>query len=364
MSTKFQVEPIRAVLTKCPEAMVEIALGDFPIHQIREPFGGNKSRALGVTNNGVNAFAQVMRRNRYLPYYYVPPVIVQLPENDERCFNDDGVDQYRYELVSGHHRYHAHKSLDKSTYYAQVVEFRDARGKSANYWRNIYQTQENLPENDDYVRNSLTEEDVTIAMNNINGIDTTAEITESSVAAIADDLGIKSKAKIVEYTNKINKKRGQLRYVVQTLTKPALKAYRKLHQTITNSLEEHVLHQSFTVGTVSVYDYDNRGIRKVWDIIMPNPRALGKVQLVGNTTKANHNQVIEIRKKKNMLFKNDAIQTIERAAFLLGVPQAVLWAMKKGKNYEKYCNIPIVWMPQLYGEDEKVKKNNALIRVR
>lgn len=129
------VEPMKAVLVECPEAMKFVDLRFIPIHKIREAQNGNLARSRGVTNEGVKKFVKVMKSNRYLPFYHVPPVVVEIPVNDLRRLNDDGIEQYEYELVAGHHRYHAHLTLNQPEFYAQIVEFTKAKGKSRQHWQ-------------------------------------------------------------------------------------------------------------------------------------------------------------------------------------------------------------------------------------
>lgn len=368
MKTKFEVEPMKAVLVECPDAMKFVDLKFIPIHLIREPFGGNKARSRGVTNEGVNKFVKVMKSGKYLPFYYVPPVVTFIPEGDERRLNDEGEDQYRYELVAGHHRYQAHLISGKPEFYAQVVEFVSARRKSANHWKMVYQTIENMPNEDDYVRNTASEEDMTVAINNmIEEHMSSQEVPmslDNAMNSIFSELGIISKGEITKYANRIHRLRGNTSKVVQGITKPMRERYVQQHIKSTGKLDKHVLYQNFTNGGAEVEDYDYRGIAKVWNIVENNIKSLGKIHLIGGTTKSNHKEVPIVRKDKMSLLKRHADSTIHRAALLLGVKVETLLNLKTGNNYELFCNIPIFWIPQLHNENEKVKSTGTLIQVK
>lgn len=363
-----KVEPKRAILVDCPEAMKFIDLRHIPIHQIREAYGGNNARAKGVNNEGVHQFVKVINRGKYQPYYYIPPVVVEIPEGDDRRLNDDGIDQYRHELVAGHHRFQAHLLAGEPEFYAQIVEFVSAKKKSALHWRTVYQTLENMENDEDYVRNYSTEDDLTTAINNLIEEELSSQIVTQTFDAILlsvlTELGITSKGDIVRYTSRIHRKRGNTNKVVQGITKPMRTKYVDMHITNTGKLPENVLYQNFTDGGAEVEDYDYRGIAKVWKVVEHDKKNLGKIHIVAGTTKSDHSEVPKVRKDKMSLFKRHADDTLRRAAFLLGVSHKSLLTLKTGNNYEKFCNIPIFWIPQLHAENEQVKNTGSLIQVK
>lgn len=364
--TKIQIEPKKAVLVDCPEAMKFIDLLHIPIHLIREAFGGNGARSRGVSNEGVAQFVKVIKRGKYQPFYYIPPVVVEIPEGDARRLNDDGVDQYRYELVAGHHRFQAHLLAGEPEFYAQIVEFVSAKKKSAKHWRTVYQTMENMETDEDYVRNYATEDDLATAINNLIEEEIASQGVPQSIDSILNsvlsELNITSKGDIVKYTNRIHRMRGNTVKVVQGISKPMREKYYNLHISNTNKLPENVLYQNFTNGGAEVEDYDYRGIAKVWSRIEHNPKNLGKIHIVAGTTKSDHVEVPVVRKDKSTLLKRHADTVISRAAFLLGVNKQTLLDLKVGTNYEKFCNVPIFWIPQLYKENEVVKNTGSLIQ--
>lgn len=364
--SSITVEPMKAVLSDCPEAMKFLALKFIPIHQIREAQNGNLARARGVTSEGVKKFIKVIQNNEYLPFYHIPPVVVELPENDSRRLNDDGVDQYRYELVAGHHRYHAHLTCGKPEFYAQIVEFSSAKGKSKNHWKTVYQTCENMQNSESYVRTYATEEDLTTAINNLVEEELQSQEVpppfETILNSVLSELGVSSRGEITRLTNRVHKLRGNTAKVVHGITPQVRENYVELHQKFTKKLREHILYQNFTVGGAEVEDYDYRGIAKVWNMVEADPKTLNKLHLIAGTSKSNHTEVPTVRKNKEMLLKRHADDVIRRAAFLLGVTTTKLLALKTGTHYETFCNIPIFWIPQLHGEKDVVLKSKSLIR--
>lgn len=366
--SSITVEPMKAVLNDCPEAMKFIALKFIPIHEIRESQNGNLARSRGVTNEGVKKFVKVMKSNEYLPFYYVPPVVVEIPENDSRRLNDDGENQYRYELVAGHHRYHAHLTYGKPDFYAQIVEFVKAKGKSPNHWKTVYQTLENMEGSERYVRTYATDEDITTAINNLLEEELNSQEVpppfETILSTIFSQLNITSRGEITRLTNRLYKLRGNSVKVVHGITPQIRENYITLHQKFTKKLREHTLYQNFTVGGAEVEDYDYRGISKVWNMVEADSNTLSKLHLIAGTSKSNHAEVPSVRKNKETLFKRHAEDVIRRAAFLLGITPEKLMSLKTGTRYETFCNIPIYWIPQLHGEKDIVLKSKSLIRVK
>lgn len=362
-----KVEPKRAILVDCPEAMKFIDLRHIHIHLIREAYGGNGARWRGVGNEGVTQFVKVINRGKYQPFYYIPPVVVEIPAGDTRRLNDDCVDQYRYELVAGHHRFQAHLIAREPEFYAQIVEFVSAKKKSAKRWRTVYQTMENMETDEDYVRTYATKDDLATAFNNIlleeeltsQGV---PQSIESRLNSLFSEFNVTSKSDIVMIKNRMHRMRGNTAKVVQGISKPMREKYYNIHISNTNKLPEHVLYQNFTNGGTEVEDYDYRGIAKVWSRIKHNSKNLGKIHIVAGTTKSDHSEVPVVRKDKSTLFKRHADTVISHAAFLLGVNKKTLLDLMVGTNYEKFCNVPIFWIPQLYKEDKVVKDTGSLIQ--
>jgi hypothetical protein len=84
----------------------------------------------------LNQFKSIIRRDRYNTEIHIPP-----------CVTED------YELISGEHKYQAHLAVDKQEIVVAVVKFIEYDNMPAMFWLLNWQSVENDPVNDDFVRN-------------------------------------------------------------------------------------------------------------------------------------------------------------------------------------------------------------------
>lgn len=360
-TTVPQIDVIRAELIGTPTAMKFVSIGLLPMTDIREAYGQNVNRATGVMEKGVLEFIECIRGNEYRPEHYVPPVVVRIPEGDSRQYNDEGITQYFYELVSGHHRYHAHRGLNLATFYAQVVEFLPTNGKTARSWMLTYQAQENNPSKQVFVRNVSTIDDVANSITSIlNETTFSPEDLENEVELAISTIGIVGDSRKQAVRNKVLENRGLNKLVVQSITAPIREKLNQIHANTHSLNTEHIIHGGFTKVNEPIHDY--RTLHQVWSAIEFDPTCVDQLHVVGSTTKANSAQVVQIRKKKERLLKDHAQQVLDRAAFLLGVPKSALLKLKKGTNLEKFSTIPMYWTPQLDQEDEEFSITGEFIQ--
>lgn len=362
------VQVVHATLDQCPEAMEFIDIREIPIQEINHKFGGNPVRVTGLQVEGIKAFIQVMERGKYAPQHFEPPVVEELPEgHPDRINPDTKLEQYTYRLVTGHHRHAAHMELKKSTFYAQVVKFHPARNQSEDYWRTMWQITENV-NHGNFVASYATLDDIARAASKmVEEKEKALSVKESSETminnALTDIMGTTPKGKKTELLSKVYEARGDLTKVVHTYSQHKKRRFRELHSEWRRLNINNVVAQNFVPDGVSADDYDYRGIAKVWEILDENPKALGKIEIVGSTTKADYKEVKLVRRRKEQLYQKHADTVLRRAAFLLGVDDATLMSIKRGSNYERFCKIPIFWIPSLYGEEEKVYEREQLIRL-
>lgn len=361
-TTVPQIDVIRAELIGAPDAMKFISIGHLPMSEIREAYGQNVNRSRGVMEKGVLEFIECIKGNEYRPEHYVPPVVVRIPEGDSRQFNSDGVTQYFYELVSGHHRYHAHLGMNLPTFYAQVVEFLPVDNKTARSWMLTYQAQENNPSKQVFVRNVSSVDDVANSITSIlNEATFSPEDLDNEVDLAIASIGINGDSRKAAVKNKVLENRGLTTMVVQSISKTIRKQLNQIHATTHALNTEHIIHGGFVKGNEPIHDY--RTIHQVWSAIDVEPTCVDKLHVVGNTTKANNAQIVKIRQKKETLLKDHAQEVLDRAAFLLGVPKSTLLKLKKGTNLEKFSTIPMYWTPQLHQEDEEFSITGEFIQI-
>lgn len=363
MTTKnTQVNVVRAKLKRAPEAMKFISVGYLPLSEVRETYGKNINRVGGVTDKGVTEFIELVRDNDYLPEHHEPPVVTEIPMGDALRFDEHGVDQYRYALVAGHHRYHAHRGLELPLFYAQVVKFLPARGKTARSWMLIYQAQENSPSKKKYVRTVSTIADSINSIAEIlNEESISDENLETEIESNMDMSEVKGVARRLKIKNGVLALRGLTDQTVQGVMEKDWRKMHKIHAETLNLDVDHIIHGAF-VGTGDNSSHDYRTIGQVWRAISDDPTSVKSLQIVGNTTKANHTQIIKLRQKKARLLAEHAQEVLDRAAFLLGVPKSALLKLKKGNNLEAFSAIPQYWTPQLHQEDKEFAITGELIQ--
>jgi hypothetical protein len=100
----------------------------------------NKVRTKGECLDTVTKMCELIKNGEYDPFRYVPPIV-------------ESVGQDKYMIVSGHHRFMAHRALDINTMLCVIVKFNDERERSI--WRQL----ENTNGFDGFVKNVSTDEE-------------------------------------------------------------------------------------------------------------------------------------------------------------------------------------------------------------
>ena len=122
---------------------------DVPIKKIIQKIGNklqNQARRKGLDWDKVTDFENRIKEGRY-QFTYEQPVVVAL---------SDGT----YLLITGEHRYQAHKGLDLDTMFCCVVEFEDIASQI------VFQSNEN-DEESEFIKNVRTGDDVVLALCNL-----------------------------------------------------------------------------------------------------------------------------------------------------------------------------------------------------
>ena len=151
----------KVISARIPKAkgMKFIRFERIPLDKVVKRNGKNTSRLVGIDQNNVNKFIEVMENGLYEPEYNIPPVVTVGPNNT-------------YYIESGEHRYAAHLAMDDNgwpdfnTFYAAVVEFVDAEGKTADYWREVWVTLENTGVSS-FVRKTTDKNDIANSVANM-----------------------------------------------------------------------------------------------------------------------------------------------------------------------------------------------------
>jgi hypothetical protein len=121
-------------------ATIENILVEIPLTSLKD--NTNSVRPSGEHVDIVTKIVELIENDEYDPYRYIPPIL-------ERSGMNDG----SYVIISGHHRFKAHRALELPTMECAVVKFKSERDRSL--WRQL----ENTDGFDGFVKNVTSRED-------------------------------------------------------------------------------------------------------------------------------------------------------------------------------------------------------------
>lgn len=121
-------------------ATIENILVEIPLTSLKD--NTNSVRPSGEHVDIVTKIVELIENGEYDPYRYIPPILEQSGMNDGS-----------YVIVSGHHRFKAHRALELPTMECAVVKFKSERDRSL--WRQL----ENTDGFDGFVKNVTSRED-------------------------------------------------------------------------------------------------------------------------------------------------------------------------------------------------------------
>ena len=119
---------------------IENILVEIPLTSLKD--NTNSVRPSGEHVDVITKIAELIENGEYDPYRYIPPIV------EHSAVNNGG-----YVIVSGHHRFRAHKALQFPTMECAVVKFKSERDRSL--WRQL----ENTDGFDGFVKNVISRED-------------------------------------------------------------------------------------------------------------------------------------------------------------------------------------------------------------
>lgn len=180
-------------------------------------------RVKGLSIDKIELHENSIRKGQYQPEYYVPPVV----EENKNGFTITGETRQRSFLQNtGEHRYQAHENTGATHFYVAVVEWVDEAGKSADYHRDVYMSNENSEFSGEVAQEKRKPEDVVatvVAMVEKNTIPSTDE----AISSVLSDLGYQKKTNahknLINHVNATLGKGG----VVATIATAELKATEK-----------------------------------------------------------------------------------------------------------------------------------------
>jgi hypothetical protein len=122
------------------DASIETVLTEIQLTNLKD--NNNTVRPSGEHIDIVTKMVELIENGEYDPYRYIPPIV-------ERS----GINSDNYVIVSGHHRFKAHRALELPTMECAVVKFKSERDRSL--WRQL----ENTDGFDGFVKNVTSRED-------------------------------------------------------------------------------------------------------------------------------------------------------------------------------------------------------------
>jgi len=116
-----------------------LKLETIPLGKLRS--NANFVRTSGEDQNCIDELAKLIKNNKYDVSNFIPPIVEQNDDNDS------------YTIISGHHRYKAHKVANQKEMICVVANF------SSDSDRTVWRVHENSKYNENYVKNVSEDKD-------------------------------------------------------------------------------------------------------------------------------------------------------------------------------------------------------------
>ena len=185
-----------------------LKLETIPLNKLQS--NKNLVRMSGEDQNCIDELANLIKNNKYDVNNFIPPIVQQ---------NDDG---NSYTIISGHHRYKAHKVANQKEMVCVVATFSSVT--DINVWR----IHENSPYNENYVKNTSGDKDyvniiLSLLKDKTSGIEPNRESIEKFIIRAKITKNNITKTKIV---NNIMEKTGKFdKHYYKTLTTADVQPY-------------------------------------------------------------------------------------------------------------------------------------------
>ena len=300
--------------------MTVLEMGYIPMNKIQSSkLGTNVNRPEGVKAKKVVAHELSIKNGLYRPEFFEPPVV----EWDEelQCFV----------LVTGGHRHMAHENTGSKYFYVAVVKFEDCNGKSANYWRKIYQSNENKEDNGVVEKNVRSSEGIKSTVHSlIESGDVTPDI-KGIQSALEDQGFAKNTERGKNLLNQIRAELGQVKGVTRLYSKAEVAQIVVEETTPMNS----VIVRTMKDSTGYDKDYDSRLVDAVMTTFTTSKKY---INVFLHWTGLNPNEIIKTREVKNRVLETQ----YEKA-------KAFVEAYESGELQKRTA---IRYLPQIDGEYE------------
>lgn len=291
-----------------------LKLETIPLNKLQS--NKNLVRMSGEDRNCIDELANLIKNNKYDVNNFIPPIVQQ---------NDDGDG---YTIISGHHRYKAHKVAKQKEMFCVVATF------SSDSDRNAWRVHENSPYNENYVKNTSDDKDhvniiVSLLKDKNSGIEPNRESIDNFIVRTKITKNNITKAKLI---NSILEKIGVIdQDYIKTLKSEDLES-----QIADISLEIPDVTFISSIFGPDKQDYITRTFSKLADVFIENPskKICVPYSISGAT---NSDKLIEHRTKVEVEMKK-----------LLVMSHKIVELENKGYNFMNLINF--VALPQLGNE--------------
>jgi hypothetical protein len=300
-----------------------LKLETIPLNKLQS--NKNLVRMSGEDQNCIDELANLIKNNKYDGDNFIPPIVQQ---------NDDGDG---YTIISGHHRYKAHKVAKQKEMVCVVATFSSVT--DINVWR----IHENSPYNENYVKNTSGDKDhvniiVSLLKDKNSGIEPNRESIDNFIVRTKITKNNITKAKLI---NSIMEKIGVIdQDYIKTLKSEDLES-----QIADISLEIPDVTFISSIFGPDKQDYITRTFSKLANYFIENPikKICVSYSISGAT---NSDKLIEHRTKVEVEIKK-----------LLVMCHKIVELENKGYNFMNL--IKFVALPQL-GNEIKNEKDGGL----
>lgn len=261
---------------------IENLLVEIPLTSLTD--NGNSVRPSGEHVDVITKIAELIENGEYDPYRYIPPIV------EHSAVNNGG-----YVIVSGHHRFRAHKALQFPTMECAVVKFKSERDRSL--WRQL----ENTDGFDGFVKNVISREDNVIIVSDLvsRGIISSDRKSIQDYIIDANIVTKKAEKSINTIVNAVLKKTGNHNTYDYVRTWDSAEK-KEVIEVLQNKFPDKKF-VGATFKELDDIDYDHRAMLQVVDSFVNDPTR--PIVVVYAVNGANKEKIEDIRdhKPKNLV---------------------------------------------------------------
>lgn len=266
------------IYDKCAQSNINITITDIvkiPLEKLRD--NSNSVRPSGECFDTVAKMVETIKNGDYDPYRYIAPIV-------------EKTDDDKYVIISGHHRYKAHQTLELDSMLCVVVKFNDERER--NIWRQL----ENTESFDGFVKSVATREEHVACVSNLVNKGVIGKDRKAIQEYLVDAKIVSKKAEksINTIVNEVLKKTGN-HYSYDYVHSWESGAKKEIVDVLQNKIKDRKFINA-TFKEKDDVDYDHRTMLQIIDAFVENPER--PIVVVYAVNGANKEKLEDIRKYK------------------------------------------------------------------